>query len=85
MAPFGTPRAAWRDVAAMWLLGLINNAGYNISLAVANEVSGESGVCLCEEREQAEAGRATFFSSLYRSRAARWVQFFWWRFSRLSS
>ena len=29
---------AFRSVAAFWLLGLMNNAGYNVSLASANEV-----------------------------------------------
>jgi hypothetical protein len=34
----GAPRAPWRDLIAFWILGLLNNGGYNISLAVANEV-----------------------------------------------
>lgn len=34
----GVPRAPWRDLIAFWILGLLNNGGYNISLAVANEV-----------------------------------------------
>ena len=38
-APSTTPP---RDLAAFWLLGLMNNSGYNVSLASANEV-GERG------------------------------------------